>query len=920
MDEAQIAVVAGLTGKAYVRSAEGELRELSVGDALFEGETVVTPDGVMVELTLTDGSLMGVDAPEMMLSPDLVAETAPGPDESAFQDETIEAVLAALESGEDLGEVLEATAAGPSSLSGPSGEGHSFIRLGRIAESTSEFDGIGGTTGNEAEAGAEQDSTPVDAIDDEAATDAGVPVVISVENNDIFAEGEDVISISQPENGVAILNDDDTVTYIPNEGFSGTDTFTYTATNPDGTQGDTAVVTVEVNPPADPPPPPPVEPPVVEPPVVEPPVVETLPEISIGDDVVIEGGTAQVVVSIDKPWDEPISVAFETEDDTATVIGGDYDPETATITFAPGVTELVILVSTNEDNIREGSEFFNVNLSDPVNATIADGEGVVEIIDVYEDPTITIGDDIVVEGDTAQLVVSLSRAIEEEVTVDFVSADGTAIEVNGDYLGTSGTLTFAPGDTELVINVVTLDDAEDEASENMFIDLSNPTNAEIEDPQGRVTIRDNDSPPPPPPPPNEPPTAETEQVAVDEAALASGSNPGSNADTVSGQLDATDPDGDPLSFVPGVQVGTYGTLEINADGTYVYTLNSRFDTNPDADDGPVTAIGAEQFQYTVLDGNGGSDIGLVTINIIDDVPQAVDDGAYAVEEDTTESISFASLLANDTEGADQPVSVSLGSNAANGVVIVVGDTFEYTPNPGFEGADSFTYILTDADGDTSEATVLLVVDTDSEPTVSVVYAGERDWVAESALADGSNPGSPDEATSGDFNITHTGTDTTDKLEVQDKDGNYIDVTAGGVVQGEYGELVVAQNGDDYTWTYTLNGATDEHTDDAMVEEKDTLPESFAVRVTDSDGDTDDATLEIDVRDDGPQAVDDGAFDVEEDSTEVISFADVLDNDIEGADQPVSVTLGDDATNGTVVVVGETFEYTPNEGYAGPDSF
>ncbi|WP_197484365.1 VCBS domain-containing protein, partial [Halioglobus sp. HI00S01] len=162
--------------------------------------------------------------------------------------------------------------------------------------------------------------------------------------------------------------------------------------------------------------------------------------------------------------------------------------------------------------------------------------------------------------------------------------------------------------------------------------------------------------------------------------------------------------------------------------------------------------------------------------------------------------------------------------------------------------------------------------------VSVVYAGERDWVAESALADGSNPGSPDEATSGDFNITHTGTDTTDKLEVQDKDGNYIDVTAGGVVQGEYGELVVAQNGDDYTWTYTLNGATDEHTDDAMVEEKDTLPESFAVRVTDSDGDTDDATLEIDVRDDGPQAVDDGAFDVEEDSTEVISFADVLDND------------------------------------------
>ncbi|PLW86025.1 hypothetical protein C0029_06110 [Halioglobus japonicus] len=925
MDEAQIAVVAGLTGKAYVRNAEGELRELSIGDALFEGETVVTPDGVMVELTLTDGSLMVVDAPEMMLSPDLVAETAPGPDESAVQDETIEAVLAALESGEDLGEVLEATAAGPSSLSGPSGEGHSFIRLGRIAESTSEFDGIGGSTGNEAEAEAGQDSTPVDAIDDEASTDAGVPVVISVENNDIFAEGEDVISISQPENGVAILNDDDTVTYIPNEGFSGTDTFTYTATNPDGTQGDTAVVTVEVNPPADPPPPPPVEPPVVEPPVVEPPVVEALPEISVGDDVVIEGGTAQVVVSIDKPWDEPISVAFETEDDTATVIGGDYDPETGTITFAPGVTELVILVSTNEDNIREGSEFFNVNLSDPVNATIADGEGVVEIVDVYEDPTITIGDDVVVEGDTAQLVVSLSRAVEEEVTVDFVSADGTAIEVNGDYLGTSGTLTFAPGETELVINVVTLDDAEDEASENMFIDLSNPTNAEIEDPQGRVTIRDNEVPDTP----NDPPVTETETITVDEAALASGSNPGSNSETVSGQLDATDPNGDALSFVPGVQVGTYGTLEINADGSYVYTLNSRFDTNPDADNGTQTEFGAESFEYTVSDGNGGFDTGTVSINIVDDVADAQDD----TDSTNAGASTNGDVITNDVTGADGIEGVVgvlaaadyVSGDLENGVGVIAGaqgslelnadGTYTYTANEDATGEDVFYYTIVDGDGDLSTAMLRITIE-NNPPTAE----DEEARVSEEGLAGADPDGEGDQDTTNQ--VTANGT-----IVLGDTDGEALTVTfdaaslplntdwtsGGEAIEWELspdekvvtgiadGETVITITLLNDAGSYSVElSAPFDHTDTTVEEDL-----SFDLGVVVSDGDAEtSSTLSVFVEDDSPAAEIDEAdeYDVRDDSDVVpedksgdVSIGAAI-NIVEGADQGSALSISLDDAN------------------------
>ena len=110
MDPVAIATVVAVTGTAYARNADGELREIRPGDVLLEGETIVTPDGGTVELSLSDGSPMVVDVPELTLTTDMVADLAPGADESAVEDETIDAVLAALESGEDLGDVLAATA------------------------------------------------------------------------------------------------------------------------------------------------------------------------------------------------------------------------------------------------------------------------------------------------------------------------------------------------------------------------------------------------------------------------------------------------------------------------------------------------------------------------------------------------------------------------------------------------------------------------------------------------------------------------------------------------------------------------------------------------------------------------------------------------------------------------------------------
>ena len=115
-----MATVTSISDSAQGRNITGDLRVLKAGDTLLEGETLVTPNGGRVELTLSDESLLLVtDVPEMAITRDLVAETAAGPDESAVEDETVEAVLAALEAGEDLSEILDPTAAGFVGLEAP---------------------------------------------------------------------------------------------------------------------------------------------------------------------------------------------------------------------------------------------------------------------------------------------------------------------------------------------------------------------------------------------------------------------------------------------------------------------------------------------------------------------------------------------------------------------------------------------------------------------------------------------------------------------------------------------------------------------------------------------------------------------------------------------------------------------------------
>ena len=87
--------------------------------------------------------------------------------------------------------------------------------------------------------------------------------------------------------------------------------------------------------------------------------------------------------------------------------------------------------------------------------------------------------------------VTLSRAAPEEVTVDWSTADGTA-RAGDDYVASSGTLTFAAGETEHAIAVTVLDDAHDEGEETFALRLSAPAGAVLGDAEATGTIVNSD--------------------------------------------------------------------------------------------------------------------------------------------------------------------------------------------------------------------------------------------------------------------------------------------------------------------------------------------------------------------------------------------------------------------------------------------
>lgn len=149
-----------------------------------------------------------------------------------------------------------------------------------------------------------------------------------------------------------------------------------------------------------------------------------------------------------------------------------------------------------------------------------------------------------------------------------------------------------------------------------------------------------------------------------------------------------DTDSDPLLAVLNTGV-SHGTLDLELDGSFTYTPDANF-------------TGSELFTYIATNGLNSSAPTQVSIivNPIQDAPEAVAD-SYSTSQDTLLTRSAATgVLANDFDVDGDDLTAVLVTDVSDGALTFNDDgSFDYQPDAGFNGIDSFTYTAHDGTDD-----------------------------------------------------------------------------------------------------------------------------------------------------------------------------------------------------------------------------
>ncbi|WP_188860123.1 retention module-containing protein, partial [Marinobacterium nitratireducens] len=902
--------VTSLSGEAVAVAADGSERVLAVGDQVFEGETIRVAIGGSLVLTSASGSTVTLaSGQEALITPEFYTEagqfdssesvaSADSAQQALGQSGELDAIQAAILAGEDPTAVAEATAAGGQApaatpAGGPGDSGSTFVKIDRTGGEVTPEAGYATSGLNRSF------NTP--------------------QTEDQLLGGGPVVSVT--------VKDDDPDTPPPD---------VPTGEEPIIVKGNSASVLEGTN-----------------------------------------GGEARSVVfllTLDEVATQDVTVTYELRPGSASYPADWFDGGLVnTVVIPAGEQFIEVPVFIVMDHLDEGNETFQIVLISADNATIGNATANVTIFDddttpvpnpdvnsVQEDVQLTTSGNVIGGAGASSGDRADTDADGDVPTVTSIGFGGTekAVAAGGETQidGKYGTLTIhADGSYsyELTANgsaaVQSLNEDSEPLTEVFDYNITDGYNGEQ---SSSLTI-------------NITGTGDSASIlggrsgaTVFEAGLPDGSAAEGDGETATGGFAVSATDGI-LNIVAGGRTFTFaemqafdGTQSIDTgEGTltftgytgnqyegvvtYSYTLSETID-NDSQPTGPNETRTGEFFNDSVagvINGIGGSSAGgNLVIRIIDDNPAAQDDGPVPIAEDSPSAVT-GNVLTNDDANADQPASfVAWDSTAATyGTFTDNGNGgYSYALNSSLDAVkdlsvgetltETFTYTMQDADGDTDTATLTITIEGTDDGVVITGLDGEgaEERVFENDLADGSSPNAAALTQTGSFSFS--GDDGIASLQVG---GLTLSLSALQALAGTpqsvsspYGTLTLTgYSGDKFggtlSYSYTLKDNVDN--DSQPGADGSGYTDSFAVKVTDEDGSTDNASLDVRIVDDVTNAVDDSAS-INEDAPAPVT-GNVLTNDAPtGADTPVSFVAWDStaATYGTFTDTGNgTYSYTLN---------
>lgn len=453
--------------------------------------------------------------------------------------------------------------------------------------------------------------------------------------------------------------------------------------------------------------------------------------LAVNDVSVTEGNagtsTANFTILLSPASAQTVTVQYTTAPNTA-LAGSDYVTSSGTATFAPGETSKPISVTVNGDTQFEPNETFNLNLTSPTNATIGDSQGVGTILNDDSQPTISIADTAVTEGNsgttTAAFTVSLSNASTQTVTVNYATTPDTATS-GTDFVATSGTATITAGQLSTTVNVLVNGDTTFEPNEFFFVNLTSPTNATISDGQATGVINNDDAQP-------------TISLSIDDVSVTEGnagttsagftvslSNPSSQTVTVNyATADVSATAGSDYVTASGTVTFTPGQLTrpisvtINGDTTFepseTFNVNLSGETNATIGDNQgVGTINNDDAQPTIsvtdvslTEGNAGTSTAGFTVSLPNASYQTITVN-YATADGTatagSDYVTASGTLTFTPGQLTQPISVTVN-----------GDT-TFEPNEAFNVNLSGAANATIADNQGAGT----ITNDDTQPTISI---------------------------------------------------------------------------------------------------------------------------------------------------------------------------------------------------------